>query len=660
MIVDVALRRFPLGFPTHSVARNHVKSSQLRCHALINPGNRRGAVTQQAAPPATNLPKEAESAATLKNEKVSLKFPATGYPDGEGFMEALPKSLRQAVLRNHIETRNFDWKSSLDGLKSASERLRAAESLMWFLRQRIGKRMRHRVVSKGSSDVSNLPMKRLSILLEREQLIGRYVSTLTARGDSADQVSNTPSATLLPVELEQELGDGRYLEDGWLIRAIKNLNPAQQKKLIKKTIEILSAQTRHRTATNFRRPRIVKRMNEAQSIYRQLNFHRIEPLGPVTLARFRNPFTRRSHTSYEKELQETLKWQNREQAEFDKLFEELSFGENLSQTARDELEESCNAISLKLRAVKRYITRLEQENASAEPGPNIVGDMDQDGDDVGTKASLDHIPKALTIPYRVQHHILKDVFDRFKVALFRFGQRLIPDVMQQEGWVDPEGLSIKGFEEIVLEHRKMHEIYQLYGKQWRSLRHIRNAYAHETPDLDITHFEELLDDVKDLAYVIESNDIDALIDRYQLLLTKYKQEYRKFLTTQQKKLQGDLKSIENERDAALGNTSAKKQDQNEQGQRRINDTFNQMRVDLIASYKVQDRNQQIALTRDIVRYSLTSHIRHCLDSGDDAAWAADVTRSLAKDYAGFAKAGPKAELATRTSKVGDLMGGAAR
>jgi len=491
-------------------------------------------------------------------------------------------------------------------------------------------------------------MKRLSILLEREQLIGRYVSTLTARGNSADQVSKTPSAMLLPVELEQELGDGRYLEDGWLIRAIKKLNPAQQKKLVKKTIEILSAQTRHRAATNFRRPRIVKRMNEAQSIYRQLNFHRIEPLGPVTLARFRNPFTRRSHTSYEKELQETLKWQNREQAEFNKLFKKLSLGENLSQNARDELQESCNAISLKLRAVKRYITRLEQENASVEPAaPHTIRGMDQDGDDGDVKASLDHIPKALTIPYRVQHHILKDVFDRFKVALFKFGKRLIPDVMQQEGWVDPEGLSIKGFEEIVLEHRKMHEIYQLYGKQWRSLRHIRNAYAHETPDLDITHFEELLDDVKDLAYVIESHDIDALIDRYQLLLTKYKQEYRHFLTAQQKKLQRELQSIENERDVALGKTAAEEKGQDEQGQRPINDTFNQMRVDLIASYKIKDRNQQDALTRDIVRYSLTSHIRHCLDSGHDAAWAADVTQSLAKDYAAFVQVGPKAEL-TRT------------
>ncbi|KAK1916782.1 hypothetical protein P3342_004337 [Pyrenophora teres f. teres] len=107
---------------------------------------------------------------------------------------------------------------------------------------------------------------------------------------------------------------------------------------------------------------------------------------------------------------------------------------------------------MKLRAVKIYLEKLELENAPVE------------------SESLKLATKHLTIPYRAQHHMLKDVLSRFKVGLFEFGQRFFPKIMQREGWYEPEGLSIAEFGDILDQHRNMHDFYKICSKQWDSLR----------------------------------------------------------------------------------------------------------------------------------------------------------------------------------------------
>ncbi|RMZ66822.1 hypothetical protein GMOD_00002190 [Pyrenophora seminiperda CCB06] len=239
----------------------------------------------------------------------------------------------------------------------------------------------------------------------------------------------------------------------------------------------------------------------------------------------------------------------------------------------------------------------------------------------------------LTIPYRAQHYVLKDVLDRFKAVLFEFGRGIFPQLMQQEGWIDPEALSIRGFEDILCKYRTWREVYGLYEKQWLSLRHIRNASVHEAAVLDLDRFEELLDDVKDLAYVLEGYEIEALVDGYYGLLARYKEEYIEFLSTHQKKLQDGLNTIEHDRDVALKDLAAMEHEEEDKTkQSEINEKFSQMRQDLTFSCQRIDRDKQNVLTRDLVRYALKSHMRHCL-SLEDTVWAAEATKSLAKEYA---------------------------
>ena len=551
-------------------------------------------------------------------------------------MHALPTSLRAAVQSGRIETKNYDWKSNLEGLRSTSERAKAARSLLWLLRDRIARRMKRQVSRKGSSDPYNLPMKRIRVLLDRETLIKAYVESMTAGASSGDQVSRKPSTNLLPDAVENALANGRLIEDGWLTRTVSTLDHDQQRRLVKKAITMLSSQTGYHSSLlsmKYQRRKILARINDAQALYKQLQLHRTDPIGPIKLRRIRNPFTRISHSSYEEELREILRWQSKEQEVFNRLFKVLKFDAGLSQNKRNNLQEECNTSSLKLRAVKRYIAKLELEKV---PTTKLLQGEGQEYDDVDTKASLDYTPKEITIPYRAQHHVLKDVFDRFKVALFEVGRRLIPEIMQREGWAAPEGLSIKEFGDIVLQHRSMRIIYRLYEKQWQSLRIIRNTYAHETPNLDFYLVEELLDDVKDLAYVLECHDMEALIEKYQHLLVKYKEEYLDFASDHYKNLEEELNSIEDERGVALKDLAATEHKEDEEQQRHIDDKFNEMRLDLVSRYQRRNRDKQNVLTRDLVNYALASQIRHSLDSGD-TAWAADVTKSLSKEYAASAE-----------------------
>ncbi|KAK1912945.1 hypothetical protein P3342_004881 [Pyrenophora teres f. teres] len=422
--------------------------------------------TPDFATPTAEPSDKATSTAKQKHARNYPKYLELDSSETQAHMSALPKYLRNAVLNNGIEMRSFNWRSSLDSLSSSSEKVKAATSLMWFIRKRTANRMR-KLVEPGLPNRTCMPMKRLNILLNTEKDIGTYIERHTVGRKSAKQMAKTRTVIQLLETVEHGLVSEEFLEAGWLERTVKDLEPDQQREVIKSTINILTDGVRSSIETvglNAQRQRFLAIIAEAKSLYKELNPDAAELTTEfdITRRRSRNPFTWKLHES------------------------------------------------LKLAT------------------------------------------KHLTIPYRAQHHMLKDVLSRFKVGLFEFGQRFFPKIMQREGWYEPEGLSIAEFGDILDQHRNMHDFYKICSKQWDSLRRIRNSSVHDIPQMSVARLEELLDDCKDLAYFMECPGIDVLVDRYNLLLNNYKDDYMGFLTSHEQKLRDQLEKIDEERDAALG------------------------------------------------------------------------------------------------------------
>ncbi|KAA8616984.1 hypothetical protein PtrV1_10285 [Pyrenophora tritici-repentis] len=575
--------------------------------------------TPDFATPTAEPSDTATSTAKQKHARNYPKYLELDSSETQARMSALPKYLRNAVLNNGIEMRSFNWRSSLDSLSSSSEKVKAATSLMWFIRKRTANRMR-KPVEPGLPNRTCMPMKRLNILLNTEKDIGAYIERHTVGRKSAKQMAKTRTVIQLPETVEHGLVSEEFLEAGWLERTVKDLEPGQQREVIKSTINILTDGVRSSIETvglNAQRQRFLAIIAEAKSLYKELNPDAAELTTEfdITRRRSRNPFTWKLHGSLEGERQATLKWQYAEQARLNRLSKKLDSTTDLAPELIRSLQEMYNTTGMKLRAVKIYLEKLELENAPVE------------------SESLKLATKHLTIPYRAQHHMLKDVLSRFKVGLFEFGQRFFPKIMQREGWYEPEGLSITEFGDILDQHRNMHDFYKICSKQWDSLRRIRNSSVHDIPQMSVARLEELLDDCKDLAYFMECPGIDVLVDRYNLLLNNYKDDYMGFLTSHEQKLRDQLEKIDEERDAALSDLDTLGCKDFEEINEKLREDFHEKRHILMLKFQRTDRDRKPLFTRDLVRYSVLSHIRHCLDS-EDSAWAAEATGALAKEYAG--------------------------
>ena len=126
------------------------------------------------------------------------------------------------------------------------------------------------------------------------------------------------------------------------------------------------------------------------------------------------------------------------------------------------LEKQNKVTSLKLLFSGDYLERLRAESTSVL---SIEPETDTTGQQLGSipgstsaRGATKHV--VVMVPYQVQHHILGDVHERFKRAIFVFGRRYFPDVMQEKNLNDPEGLSIWDFEKLLIEDEHWRHLYK--------------------------------------------------------------------------------------------------------------------------------------------------------------------------------------------------------
>jgi hypothetical protein len=443
---------------------------------------------------------------------------------------------------------------------------------------------------------------------------------------------------LLPNSIRTSLANGEYMERGWLARVVPGLPANQQTSLFRGTIKRLLVKARqHRrqgSRMGLQRRTILALVRDAQQLYRQLQLRGAVSIDASILKRARNPFTGVSHSSLEEEIQQTEHWRVIESSHYQQITERLRSGTALDAFSKHTLKQQCKVSGLKLFNAKDYLKGLRLERTSV---PSVGSKTEIENRQAGYKKTCrpaKGVSNVANLPYTAQHYMLGDIYDRFKRAFFVFGRREIRELMQKKGWYDPEGLSIKEFEYLMDQDEHWHDIHQIFKDKFESIRLIRNAYAHESHEMNMGHLEELLIDAKVIARILANPPLLSLLDKYEELLAAYSKRDLELGGPVREKFRHELIAAKKFRDASLKRlvSSRRKRLTRPVDLRaeklRIHRRFDNLKAKLETDY----RSFELILVKELKEFSLASSIRYRLDLRS-SEWAASLVQILSEEYA---------------------------
>lgn len=561
-------------------------------------------------------------------------------PEAKSRHEAAIHSLSAAIDDDKSFPTTMPWMHYVKLLPTPSDKRAAALALLELLRPHI---ILTRSIYKRTLPEQKAPRnrlrRRLRLLCKHKDHIVEYEKQIKASGETPgtypEEKNSTPRKPFTE-SVERSLANDEYMVKGWFMRVAPRLPPDEQTRLFRETTAILLAKAReygHRGSTkSLQRRSISALLHDIDQSYRQLRILGHASIDTATLRRPRNPFTGVSHSTLKNEIEEMERWRAAHSSHYDETLEHLEPATKLDGMSKHILEKQARITSLKLIFADDYLQRLR---ARGTPTSSIKAEPDAIGRQAGYSTgstSARGVPKPVMVPYQVQHHILGDTHERFKRAIFAFGQRHFPEAMQEKNLNDPEGLSIKDFECLLEEDEFWRDLYKIIQRRLESLRFIRNAYAHEFTEMNLDRLEELLADAKSIARLLEDSSLVNLMQKYRDMLAVYGKRYVNMCAGPRRLLSRRFAAAYSERKMAQSRLNASCIATHTKEYHAEKLRFQRKCEEAKASARAAYLRFELTLASELKAFALGSSIRYRLGLGT-ASWAADLVKTLYEEYA---------------------------
>ncbi|KAI4651552.1 uncharacterized protein J4E79_009032 [Alternaria viburni] len=556
--------------------------------------------------------------------------------------EAAIHSLSAAIDDDKSFPTAMPWMHYVKLLPTPSDKRAAALALLEILRPHIIlTRSLYKRTVPGQKAPRDRLRRRLRLLGKHKDHIVEYEKQIKASdetpGTDAEEEKAEPRKSFTNF-VERSLANDEYMAKGWFRRVAPRLPPDEQTRLFRETTAILLAKAREYetrgSAKSLQKRTITALLHDIDQSYRQLRILGHASIDTATLRRPFNPFTRASHSTLRQEIQEMERWRAAQSSFYNETLEDLKPTTKLDGMSKHILEKQNKVTSLKLLFSGDYLERLRAENTSVlsiEPETDTIGQQLGSSPEF-TRARGASKPVMVMVPYQVQHHILGDVHERFKRAIFVFGRRYFPDVMQEKNLNDPEGLSIWDFEKLLSEDEHWRHLYKIIQRRLESLRFIRNAYAHEFTEVNLDRLEELLADAQSIAWLVEDSSLVILTQKYRDLLTVYGKRYldecagpRQLAAQRYSAANKQLKIAKTRLYHSCTSTHTKRY-------RAEKSRIERIHQESKAAARAEYVQFELNLASELKAFALGSSIRYRLGLGD-SSWAASLVKTLYEEYA---------------------------
>ena len=556
--------------------------------------------------------------------------------------EAAIHSLSAAIDDDKSFPTATPWMHYVKLLPTPSDKRAAALALLELLRPHIIlTRSIYKRTLPGQKAPRDRLRRRLRLLCKHKDHIVEYEKQIKASdetpGTDPEGKKAEPRKSFTEF-VERSLANDEYMAKGWFTRVAPRLPRDEQTRLFRETTAILLAKVREYetrgSAKSLQQREISALLHHIDRSYRQLRILGHASIDTATLGRPFNPFTRVSHSTLQQEIQEMERWRAAQSSFYNETLEYLKPTTKLDGMSKHILEKQNKVTSLKLLFSGDYLERLLSEKTSVL---SIEPETDTTGQQLGSSPESTQPrgaskPVMVMVPYQVQHHILGDVHERFKRALFVFGRRQFPDVMQEKNLNDPESLSIKDFEKLLDEDEHWRDLYKIIQRRLESLRFIRNAYAHEFTEVNLDRLEELLADAQSIAWLVEDSSLVILTRKYRDLLAAYGKKYIDECTGPRQLVAQNYsaanKNLKIARTRLRHSCTSTHTERYRAEKLRIERIHQESKVAARAKYVQFELN----LASELKAFALGSSIRYRLGLGD-SSWAASLVKTLYEEYA---------------------------
>jgi hypothetical protein len=204
---------------------------------------------------------------------------------------------------------------------------------------------------------------------------------------------------------------------------------------------------------------------------------------------------------------------------------------------------------------------------------NLVDSTEADMSDIISDSSVPAL--SVRLPYPAQHYMVRDILDSFKHVIFEYLQPRVRDLMECHGWHFPESVSVvrvvnaldsdyplqrisghgssdSGFDQLPTSIKLMVQIRTQCGhlvvhkREWKSLRLLRNSYAHSLP-IDLQDLQNALAHMITLARCFDSKPLIGRLEQYQGDLKNFATRHLQRQNSLRAKARARLEAIEKKR-----------------------------------------------------------------------------------------------------------------
>ncbi|KAF2831718.1 hypothetical protein CC86DRAFT_378505 [Ophiobolus disseminans] len=456
-------------------------------------------------------------------------------------LTTLPVSVQTAIEKSALfQTFDSGLKRKIGKLGSSVKKKRFGSEIFARLRDAI------------VSERRNLNSRRPDIVLKaRKRFFALHANRrhLKEYSQSLDQVIPGPDSIRLPLAVQKAVSTDSKLDFEAIQSFSKSLSEQKQQILWEQVYSVLELRI-YRTKRRGPHSHLKKHMKGLQefdewlvSTGAKLNSSR----NALQCRRPPNRITRRSYETIAEEIDDMQHWLDTENVKCGKLRDQYS-AVNDGEAAlkkRGFIQSQWDTNQLKCAAAAIHLKRL-QEAITPDSGIGASQQASTHKQHSGEAHKPQYFDTPVFVRYNTLHYILKDILYQFKGAMFMFGRRAFPDIMESKNWNDPESIPVVAFVRLIKTNPEFQERVDFCLEDFRSLGMLRNAHAHEMSDFDVDQTIALLDDAHIAARALQMFHFLSKLHRYQTLLQDFKVKVVRNQQRQQQQYQENLTATENE------------------------------------------------------------------------------------------------------------------
>ncbi|KAJ4371999.1 hypothetical protein N0V83_003772 [Neocucurbitaria cava] len=354
-----------------------------------------------------------------------------------------------------------------------------------------------------------------------------------------------------------------------------------------------------------------------------------------------NRFTGVSYTTLQEEIKAVQQWRAA-QTRITNLFQQ-QYIVALRQKGRESslsLKRKLETALLKQQISMSYLKALYDEASS-----NLIsGNQAKEESllDDATSFANKLIPlEPLYAPYNVHHYVLGNIVDQFKEAMYKFGRREFPVIMESRGWTSAESVPVAEFMLVLRRRADTHirDRYNFFEKEFTSLRLVRNAHAHSSDSMTIQDTRTSLADMRIAAEALRFPEMVPKINQYLKLLESFEHDYNKKKEESQERALPILRGLHENRESAIKKLEPRiygTQEQErilESQKNAIREFFYHKISSFLRQYKTIDRHTAAESAQELAAFALEEHIRRSLRAMSGPAAKSLVQRLFAEHTA---------------------------